>query len=1002
MSYFNPAPCALPPDALCRFLRQAISRLGRLAVIGFFLSIIPAKAICGTGGLTLTATVNNVSYDYIGYYYYFNLTYSAGIYYNGSIDLTVTGGTGPYSYTLTSPLNKYQSYGDFTSLGPGTYTFVISDNNGLTIDTTITITSVHPQPSIALSNIVYPTSCTNADGSFTLTGSGGTPPYTYSIDGGVTFTSNNTFTNLTGGAYPLLLVKDAHGMLGSTGFNPNLFSGNYFSGPCAFVILPDLEGVASCTDNTGVVTVSSTGGTPPIQYSSDGITYYPGTKTYYSPTLNSLDSQYNYTFTHLPPGITKLYAKDSNGVVTECAITVLEVCNFNITAVTVGASCQQNDGSITLTPINGTPPYSYSLDGVNFQTSNVFTGLASAIYNPVAKDANNLLCTVNAIVANNCPTVSLTETDATCGMKNGTITATGYKGPTPYQFSIDGINYQTNNVFTGLASGGYTVTIKDANGFTSTAYIIVNNNCLQLTVAAAGSTCGYKNGSIAASGTNGTAPYQFSLDNINFQDGSIFDSLLAGNYTVFVKDAAGLTTSATTVVPGAPGPQMSVVALPASCQNTNGSITINAAGGTAPLQFSINGGAGAQASNTFGGLDSGKYIAWVADLNSCFVADTIALAALPTPSLSLGNDTILCAGDSLLLQAPDSVTYQYQWQDGSQGDSYTVKGQGVYSVQVTNQYNCSASASVSVDYRPLPPVSLGNDTALCSGQTLSLTPVLPSQGTYLWSNGTTGTSLAVNSAGLYWIQLTDYGCRNSDSIQVTYKPSPVVNLGDDTTLCAGQTLLLDATNNNAVYVWQDGSWLPVFTVSRAGTYSVKVDENGCDTSGSVVVSYITKPVVSLGNDTTLCVSELLALDGSYPQSTYRWQDGSTQAVYNVSVAGVYAVDVVNVCGDTRDSVVVTYQNCACQFHVPTAFTPNNDGVNDIFLPKNYCPFSEYEVKVFDRWGKMVFDSKNAAVGWDGQAGNQPQPSGTYVWELVYRDGVTGGVVLKKGTVVLIR
>lgn len=164
-------------------------------------------------------------------------------------------------------------------------------------------------------------------------------------------------------------------------------------------------------------------------------------------------------------------------------------------------------------------------------------------------------------------------------------------------------------------------------------------------------------------------------------------------------DAAGLKTTTPVTITGATGPQISVVGSPASCLNTNGSITINATGGTAPLQFSVNGGAISQAGNVFANLDSGRYIAWAIDGNSCQV-----------------SDTTLCPGDSLLLSAPDSSRYQYQWQDGSQGMGYTVKTPGTYSVKVTNQYLCAASAAIDIKYRSLPVFSIGDDTALCTGR----------------------------------------------------------------------------------------------------------------------------------------------------------------------------------------------------------------------------------------------------------------------------------------------
>jgi len=183
---------------------------------------------------------------------------------------------------------------------------------------------------------------------------------------------------------------------------------------------------------------------------------------------------------------------------------------------------------------------------------------------------------------------------------------------------------------------------------------------------------------------------------------------------------------------------------------------------------------------------------------------------------------------------------------------------------------------------------------------------------------------------------------------------------------------------------------------------VKVDENGCDTSGDINVNYITKPVVNLGNDTTLCITQQLLLEATYPLSTYLWQDGSVQPQYTVSQAGTYLVDVTNVCGDTKDSISIVYENCACKFYVPSAFTPNNDGKNDVFLPKYQCLYSNYQLKVFNRWGLLVFVSTNASVGWDGGFNSQQQPAGVYVWELAYKDNLTGKDIRKNGTVVLIR
>jgi len=200
---------------------------------------------------------------------------------------------------------------------------------------------------------------------------------------------------------------------------------------------------------------------------------------------------------------------------------------------------------------------------------------------------------------------------------------------------------------------------------------------------------------------------------------------------------------------------------------------------------------------------------------------------------------------------------------------------------------------------------------------------------------------------------------------------------------------------------QNGSNQSSFIVSQPGIYRVKVDENGCDTTGTIAVSYITKPTIEF-NDTTICITQQLLLDASFPQSSYLWQDGSTLPKFTITQAGNYAVDVTNTCGSSKAVINVSFENCACKFYVPNAFTPNHDGVNDLFLPKYQCLFSNYALKIFNRWGQVIFASKNSATGWDGSFSNEEQPMGTYVWELSYKDDLTGKSMIKHGTVVLIR
>ena len=727
-------------------------------------------------------------------------------------------------------------------------------------------------------------------------------------------------------------------------------------------------------------------GTPPYGYSLDGVNFQTTL-----PVINNLG-----------PGYHTVYVKDATGLTNLYTIYLIEGCPLGIEFIGVDASCAQSDGSLTANVINGIQPYTYSIDGVHYQAGNTFTGLAAGNYTVTVMDQNGDSVSDFATVYNRCPTITTTETDETCGQKNGSITATGNKGTTPYQFSIDGTNFQASNIFTGLASGNYKVILRDANGFRDSSTITVNNNCVQLSLSIVNTTCGNNNGSITAMASNGTAPYQYSIDGVNFISNNLFNNLAAGNYTITTRDANGLTKDSMVHIGNAPGPQATVSTTTASCTNTNGTITINATGGTSPLQFSIDNGNSYSTNNVFNSLDSGQYITVAKDANGCTYNDTVELTALPTPVVSIGNDTTLCNGSPLILYAPQQNGYSYEWQDNSNGYSYNVTSAGNYSVKVTNQYNCSATSSIKVSFKPLPAFTLGNDTSLCTGSVLLLQPALPPLDSYLWNTGSTSASSSISTTGTYWLKVSDGGCARSDSITVSFKPTPVLNLGNDTTLCDGQTLLLDAANNNSTYLWQDRSTQPTYSVSKAGIYSVKVDENGCDTSGKIMVGYLSQPLVYLTKGTTICISQQLILDATYPNSTYEWQDGSTLPQFTVSKEGVYSVKITNTCGSITESATVSYENCECKFYVPTAFTPNHDGKNDVFLPKYQCLFSDYELKVFNRYGQMVFLSRNAGNGWDGSFNTSLQPSGTYVWQLSYKDNLTGKNMRKNGTVVLVR
>jgi hypothetical protein len=224
--------------------------------------------------------------------------------------------------------------------------------------------------------------------------------------------------------------------------------------------------------------------------------------------------------------------------------------------------------------------------------------------------------------------------NSTCGNPNGSIIVSATYGIEPYQYSIDGINFQASNTFTGLAAGAYTITVKDNTGDTRTTTAnVINESSPALTANTTTSTCSSDNGSITANASGGTPPLQYSINGTTYQSSNVFTGQFAGNYTVYVKDANGcISTTAVTII-NESAPSLTATTTAASCTNNDGAITANATGGKAPLQYSLNGST-YQPINLFNGLSSGNYTVYVKDANNCIATYLTTLSSSTPPAIS--------------------------------------------------------------------------------------------------------------------------------------------------------------------------------------------------------------------------------------------------------------------------------------------------------------------------------------------------------------------------------
>lgn len=393
--------------------------------------------------------------------------------------------------------------------------------------------------------------------------------------------------------------------------------------------------------------------------------------------------------------------------------------------------------------------------------------------------------------------------------------------------------------------------------------------------------------------------------------------------------------------------------------------------------------------------------------NGCGTAtDNVDITYLqPPPDPFLGNDTVLCGG-SLILNS-GLAGYSYLWQDGSTNPTLTVTTEATYSLRVSNKCGFEQDTIV-VGFETVPEVDLGNDTTICEGQSVLLNAIY-SRSFYEWENGFTGPLRNIQSQGLYEVRVYNLCGETRDQINITVLPFPEdVDLGGDQTLCEGDTLLLDATQAGFSYQWQNGSTGPTYLVRFDGTYSVRVG-NACGTEvDQIRVTYLTVPEVELGEDRVICDGEPIRLDGTSPTSDvrYAWENGNTSPIRTVDEPGLYRLTVSNGCESTTDSVNVTLRDCNCVVHVPSGFSPNDDGENDEYYWAFACNLQAANFRIFDRWGQLVFQSTDPASRWNGVLPDgRLAPEGVYVWVLDYSYiGVTEATVgdQKTGTVTLLR
>jgi gliding motility-associated-like protein len=399
----------------------------------------------------------------------------------------------------------------------------------------------------------------------------------------------------------------------------------------------------------------------------------------------------------------------------------------------------------------------------------------------------------------------------------------------------------------------------------------------------------------------------------------------------------------------------------------------------------------------------GKYWVQLTDISTnCKASDTITVTFNAIPVVHLGDDTILCPNETLNLSAYVS-SGSYQWQDNSTLSTYEVTASGTYWVAVTSN-GCTGDDTIYVSYTPITNVDLGNDTSLCENSTITFHAYTTSA-TYLWSDNSTQSDLTVSSAGDYFVIMTLDNCSDTDSVNVSYLPQPSADLGNDTSICENSSYTLTPTISNATnLLWSDNSLASSLTINSQGQYWLKAISDECWDADTIEISEIPLPTLDLGSDTAVCQGDSITLDATTSGASYLWLDNSSLSSLTVSEAGIYYASITTVCGTATDYITIDTMSCECYVYLPNTFTPNNDHLNDIFIPVYNCSFLEYELFIFNRFGERIFTSADEGHGWDGSLNGNTAEIGVYSWRLSYKGNALPKKIIKTeyGRVSLIR
>lgn len=382
----------------------------------------------------------------------------------------------------------------------------------------------------------------------------------------------------------------------------------------------------------------------------------------------------------------------------------------------------------------------------------------------------------------------------------------------------------------------------------------------------------------------------------------------------------------------------------------------------------------ADVTQTLSVTQGGNYAVTVTSAFGCNATDAISIIASPIITVNIGNDSTLCAGNTVLLNAGPN-NYSYLWSGGETTNSVTVSNAGTYAVTVTNG-SCLGADIIQLNFNNPPVFSLGNDTLLCIGATYSLTA--PAGYNYLWSTNEITQTIAVTTSGTYTVTLDDGVCSGSDAVDVNFYDAHFVNIGPDLTMCQGDITTITSVTAGQQNLWSTGATSAFISVTDSGIYWLQQTYQGCTSTDSTHITLVPHARIVLPDDIIFCGVDAIEVEASTTSPFINWSTGdTTNPILVKEFPSVIWAEVSNGYCSSTDTIKIDLN---CDLFIPNAFSPNGDGLNDEFkVIKTFI--TDFNMEIYNRWGQQVYETNNPEFGWDGKFNDSNCSIGVYVYHI---------------------